>query len=58
MENLKPCPFCGGKAKEIHASEKVSYVICSGCRAQCGYSRTGEAVAEWNKRTKPTESKG
>ena len=40
MENLKPCPFCGGKAK-VKAAKKdyVGFMIwceCGKCYAQSG----------------------
>lgn len=35
MNELKPCPFCGGKAR-IYASELGIRVMCTGCCCQTG----------------------
>ena len=37
MEQLKPCPFCGGEAKVMVAAYKgVAYVECLKCSAMMG----------------------
>lgn len=56
MTELKPCPFCGGKADwfvlEKMNNEKLYYVECSYCFARTGYYFTEyESIKEWNKRT-------
>ena len=56
MTELKPCPFCGGKADwfvlEKMNNEKLYYVECSYCFARTGYYFTEyEPIKEWNKRT-------
>ena len=30
-DNLKPCPFCGGKAIHIATSTCSGYIYCSAC---------------------------
>lgn len=55
MTELKPCPFCGGKADwfvlEKMNNEKLYYVECSYCFARTGYYFTEyESIKEWNKR--------
>ena len=54
MSRLKPCPFCGGKAK----LEKMGYphhVFCTSCYARVtghGLAEEGEqdAIRHWNMR--------
>lgn len=57
MNELKPCPFCGGEAEAIkahHIFEKPYVVICGNkeCRASLGeFSKTREeAIEAWNRR--------
>lgn len=56
---LKPCPFCGGKAK-IHTGkeffliyeEECSNVFCENCQATSRYRKTPkEVIDDWNRRT-------
>ena len=60
MSELKPCPFCGGKA-EIEHNEILtlmfSYVVCRNCGAKTGeyrvnstYSSDEKAIEAWNRR--------
>lgn len=55
---LKPCPFCGGKAKfalgeryrEEH-KQSNDWIECSSCSVETAYFDTPEEAAEaWNKR--------
>ncbi len=44
---LKPCPWCGSKARFMYAPE--SWVKCSKCNAQTGMrSNERGAVEDWN----------
>lgn len=60
MDELKSCPFCGGKAMfgdEIHPR----YIFCTSCYARVtgrGYGEKGEqdAVRRWNMRTNSKEN--
>lgn len=56
-EELKPCPFCGGKADPVrHAGRPAAtpvcfYIECLTCRAASGWVKNlSEAAAEWNRR--------
>lgn len=57
MNELKPCPFCGGKAKVIRSHvclDNKYYAVCENdnCQAAiCVDSETREKAIElWNKR--------
>lgn len=61
MDNLKPCPFCGGKAKlEVsrHGGKQHDFakVYCTKCNAKIiyeidvEYSAKDKAVTDWNAR--------
>lgn len=56
---LKPCPFCGGKAVDlvIGDTSRLTYVFCKECRARgatfgtCAtYCATDKAIEAWNRR--------
>lgn len=55
MENeieLKPCPFCGGKAM-LHSKDSpigMSYIDCLECGVQIGGGNDAEALKLWNSR--------
>lgn len=50
---LKPCPFCGGKAKTIENNYYV--VMCKNCFSETDrYHKQEEAITQWNTR-KPIE---
>lgn len=60
MPELKPCPFCGGKAKLHHKYEMMtgySYIYCTRCRTEtekfaqsCSHSSDEKAIEAWNRR--------
>ena len=52
MNELKPCPFCGGKAKlQGDESKYGCFVVCTNCYAEMDYSETEvKAIEAWNKR--------
>lgn len=53
MEELKPCPFCGGEA--IPPNELDHHVSCSECRASGGnWAEYDSAVEAWNTRHERT----
>lgn len=50
MEELKPCPFCGGEAK-IFTPTISTYIMCKECKASTNlYSQSEEAIEAWNRR--------
>lgn len=53
-EELKPCPFCGGKARLQRIGESY-YVVCDGyCKIKpttWDYSVKEKAIKEWNSRS-------
>lgn len=50
MIELKPCPFCGGKAR-IFEMRTMSWVKCANCGCETALLDTiKEAVATWNRR--------
>ncbi len=56
MTALKPCPFCGKEAADIHTDDcRYYFVICNihknGCGASGAIKYSPEEAAEWwNKR--------
>lgn len=55
MTELKPCPFCGGKAVLCENTD-YAYVYCKECGSQTDESHgtAGAAVAAWNTRAERT----
>lgn len=50
VENARPCPFCGGKAK-LWKYGLVHEVRCETCGATTNYRTTGDAAIKiWNQR--------
>ena len=62
MEQLKPCPFCGGKA-QIFTDDEMGYlgnnqylVKCENCLCGTGHYNNPEcAIEAWNKRANDKE---
>lgn len=57
MNELKPCPFCNGRACISHRSYRTEwwYVWCTGCmikQPEHEYQFEFEAVEAWNRRVK------
>ena len=53
-DELKPCPFCGGKA-EIISGVGFFCVSCSFCCGETNlYNTKQDAIYAWNKRAQPT----
>ena len=52
VSELKPCPFCGGKAEVHYRGERRYEVWCSKCPCSlnCDYDNEDLAVMCWNKR--------
>jgi Lar family restriction alleviation protein len=48
---LKPCPFCGGKALLTNREMPgCAFVVCEGCQAQGDDGTVERVVAAWNRR--------
>ena len=48
---LKPCPFCGGKARRYYGNHDMHGVVCNKCGAkQYGYANQASATKAWNRR--------
>lgn len=58
IQELKPCPFCGGVAavnNKIDRAGYTFYAFCSNCLAQSDFqSSFYEAIKTWNIRTDTT----
>lgn len=55
-DDLKPCPFCGGKATLWEDLFGVSYVSCSCCCVRTPIEEDKHIVIEdWNRRAKMDE---
>lgn len=59
MEELKPCPFCGGEPEaygDIGVSLETGkeawryYIVCTGCTALISGETESETAENWNRR--------
>lgn len=52
MNDLLPCPFCGGEAELAGDRETNEHIVfCKPCGAQEAYHKTkAEAIIAWNRR--------
>ena len=56
MDELKPCPFCGGEAfarpnLPTYGCDVMYYVFCENCNMRTPLKRTTEkAIEAWNMR--------
>ena len=55
MTELKPCPFCGGKARimleDEHLPDECFHnIYCTSCGAQFWVKSKTEAITVWNRR--------
>ena len=69
MDELKPCPFCGGKGRLITDTEKsfrlfpIAWVECTECNARAKFAvafwsdgkHIDNAIEAWNRRTGNTD---
>ena len=59
MDELKPCPFCGGKAelnRINHIDNWMYEVRCIECGCGTDYAKTSDVViADWNYRKEKGE---
>jgi len=54
MENMKPCPFCGGEDIDLVTDmfgDDNYIVICKSCAAQVPGETMGQAVKRWDTRS-------
>lgn len=51
MKELKPCPFCGGKATVNQFLDSLFWVRCTECGSENQASNTEkQAIDAWNRR--------
>lgn len=56
MDELKPCPFCGGQPERVYKSTgQTTHIECTGCKAQFPKSTmTNRYDDAWNTRAERT----
>ena len=54
MEELKPCPFCGGNAKLTQWTKTIYSISCIKCDAHFYTYTKEEAIKAWNTRHERT----
>ena len=58
MEELRPCPFCGGEHVEVvcqgSRTNDPHVVQCDDCDASASGMSRDEAIAAWNRRAERT----
>lgn len=56
MDDLKPCPFCGGDARLSPSVSAESHrtVCCDSCGFSMSEFYMDDCIASWNTRTTPT----
>ena len=55
IDELKPCPFCGGEARWVQVKTDVAIVFCAGCGATTAkHFDIRGCVESWN--TRPIET--
>ena len=64
MDEIKPCPFCGGEAEmeqyQTYSYETVHRMFCPSCKmsVRCGDGTIKQELIEaWNTRCEPTREK-
>lgn len=52
MNELKPCPFCGGEAELVEVKwEEWFWVYCKRCSAETdAFASKEKAIGAWNRR--------
>ncbi len=50
MSNLKPCPFCGGKATQPRMNKGQATILCTECDAALSAPSCERVVEIWNTR--------
>lgn len=56
-KDLKPCPFCGGKAERGFSFSGGNYTRCSGCSATLWSVPSNTSEELWNARTQDAQLK-